>query len=177
MIAQLPSSFKSQTPAPASRCYRLFLAAATVPCCNAPNEHHGGVTLDRKLFCQLSPAAYRLAVQKNILKRRAQDALAHTPFALTRSPVPLEHRVYAARSLIRRTLTRFSSAPTVHISAGNCVPQPRCPMPFISARRTSALSARRTARSTAAVPSCAGASTGARAGSSPRTSCRSITPA
>ena len=60
--------------------------------------------MPRKLFCQLSPAAYRLAIRKNVLRRKVQDALARTPFALTRSAAPLEHRVYTARSLIRRTL-------------------------------------------------------------------------
>ncbi len=59
--------------------------------------------MPRRLFCELSPAAYRLSLTARRLRRHMQNALqrnlAH-PF----SADPLPVRVYDAASLIRRTL-------------------------------------------------------------------------
>lgn len=57
----------------------------------------------RKLFCELCPAAYRLSVEKEILRRKLQD-LARGPFAKRQMAEPLPVLVYRHKSLIRRRL-------------------------------------------------------------------------
>ena len=57
-----------------------------------------------KRFSQWSPLTYRLAVEKNIVQRKAKDALSGTRFACKRQTEPLPHLIYAHNSLIRRTL-------------------------------------------------------------------------
>ena len=57
-----------------------------------------------KRFSQWSPVTYRMAVEKNIARRRLQDALAGTAFALEKQAEPLPCLIYAHNSLIRRTL-------------------------------------------------------------------------
>lgn len=58
----------------------------------------------RRLFCQLSPTAYRISVMKGCTLRFIRDALFRTRFAKTRSKVMLPAVVYRHNSLIRRTL-------------------------------------------------------------------------
>ena len=58
----------------------------------------------RKLFCELCPLAYRISVEKEILKRRLSDALGGESFASVRSSEPLPVLVYRHSSLIRRRL-------------------------------------------------------------------------
>ena len=60
--------------------------------------------MKRRLFCELSPAAYRLSVKKCCIKRDIQDFFGAEHFAKERQPEPLAHLVYQHRSLIRRTL-------------------------------------------------------------------------
>ena len=57
-----------------------------------------------KRFSQWSPLTYKLAVEKNIVQRKAKDALSGTRFACKRQTEPLPHLIYAHNSLIRRTL-------------------------------------------------------------------------
>lgn len=59
--------------------------------------------MERKLFCELCPAAYRLSVEKEILRRKLQD-LARGPFAKRQMAEPLPVLVYRHKSLIRRRL-------------------------------------------------------------------------
>lgn len=59
---------------------------------------------NRKLFCEISPFTYRLAVEKGILQRNLQDALKRIPFARERTEAPLPVVVYRHNSLIRRRL-------------------------------------------------------------------------
>ena len=58
----------------------------------------------RKLFCQLSPAAYRISVFKGCVLRCACDWLSGVRFAADRQQQPLPVMVYRHNSLIRRTL-------------------------------------------------------------------------
>lgn len=58
----------------------------------------------RKLFCELSPLAYRLSTQKEILLRFFRDLPATASFARQKSSQPLPVTVYSHRSLIRRRL-------------------------------------------------------------------------
>lgn len=58
----------------------------------------------RKLFCELSPTAYKLSVLKGCALRRLRDAVSGQRFAKTKSAEPLPHIVYKHASLIRRTL-------------------------------------------------------------------------
>ena len=57
-----------------------------------------------KPFAQWSPLTYKIAVEKNIARRKLKDAFSGTAFALERQSEPLPHLIYAHNSLIRRTL-------------------------------------------------------------------------
>lgn len=58
----------------------------------------------RPLFCQLSPTAYRIAVEKNILQRKWRDLTSRQTFAHERQQEPFPVLVYRHNSLIRRRL-------------------------------------------------------------------------
>lgn len=58
----------------------------------------------RRLFCQLSPTAYRISVAKGCALRLMRDVLFRTRFAKERSKAVLSVVVYRHNSLIRRTL-------------------------------------------------------------------------
>ena len=58
----------------------------------------------RKLFCEISPLTYRIAVEKNILQRRLKDAFSGERFANERSTEPLGELVFGHSSMIRRRL-------------------------------------------------------------------------
>ena len=58
----------------------------------------------RKLFCQLSPAAYRISVKKGCMLRWLHDRLVRARFARERPQGLLPAVVYRHNSLIRRTL-------------------------------------------------------------------------
>lgn len=58
----------------------------------------------RKLFCEISPATYRISVLKEQLLRRLQDGVHRVPFAEKRCQDPLPVLVYQHKSLIRRRL-------------------------------------------------------------------------
>lgn len=59
--------------------------------------------MQRKLFCQLSPAAYKISVKKERLLRRLRDILSGKRFAAKKGE-PLPVLLYAHNSLIRRKL-------------------------------------------------------------------------
>lgn len=58
----------------------------------------------RRLFCELSPLAYRISVEKGRLVRKLSDALSGVRFAKTRSEALLPVLIYTHKSLIRRRL-------------------------------------------------------------------------
>ncbi len=58
----------------------------------------------KKLFCEISPFAYKLSSIKCQLMRRMQDVLANTHFAKEKSKELLPATIYASKSLIRRKL-------------------------------------------------------------------------
>ena len=60
--------------------------------------------MKRKLFCETSPLAYRLSMEKEILKRHLKDLLGNTRFAQERTTTALPVLVYRHNSLIRRRL-------------------------------------------------------------------------
>ena len=60
--------------------------------------------MKRKLFCEMSPFAYRLSVEKEILKRHLKDLFQKTRFAKQRTETSLPVLVYRHKSLIRRRL-------------------------------------------------------------------------
>lgn len=60
--------------------------------------------MERKLFCELSPFAYRLSMEKEILKRHLRDLFQKTSFAKERTENSLPVLVYQHKSLIRRRL-------------------------------------------------------------------------
>ena len=60
--------------------------------------------MKRKLFCEMSPFAYRLSMEKEIMKRHLKDMLQKTLFAKERTKTPLPVLVYRHNSLIRRRL-------------------------------------------------------------------------
>lgn len=60
--------------------------------------------MKRKLFCEMSPFAYRLSVEKGILKRHLSDFAHKTRFATEQSADSLPVVVYRHNSLIRRRL-------------------------------------------------------------------------
>ena len=60
--------------------------------------------MSKKLFCEISPFTYRLAVEKGILQRHLKDFFGKTRFARQRTETPLPVAVYCHKSLIRRRL-------------------------------------------------------------------------
>ena len=68
------------------------------------NQNERGNEMARKLFCEISPLTYRIAVEKNILQRRLRDAVTKVNFAKVRSSQPLCEVIYEHKSLIRRRL-------------------------------------------------------------------------
>ena len=60
--------------------------------------------MKRILFCELCPFAYRLSMEKEILKRHFKDLLTHTAFAQERTNDSLPVVIYRHNSLIRRRL-------------------------------------------------------------------------
>ena len=60
--------------------------------------------MKRKLFCETSPLAYRISVEKEILKRHLKNLLGNTRFAQERTTTELPVLVYRHNSLIRRRL-------------------------------------------------------------------------
>ena len=60
--------------------------------------------MKRKLLCEMSPLAYRLSVEKEILKRRLRDWRSKTLFASERTETSLPVVIYRHNSLIRRRL-------------------------------------------------------------------------
>ena len=61
-------------------------------------------TMHRKLFCELSPLAYRVSVGKNCALRTLSDAVSGERFAAVRERTPLPTLICRHNSLIRRTL-------------------------------------------------------------------------
>ncbi len=59
--------------------------------------------MGRKLFCQLSPTAYRISVEKNRMQRRLKDMITKQTLAEEKGQ-PLPITIYRHGSLIRRTL-------------------------------------------------------------------------
>lgn len=66
-------------------------------------EIERGMDMGRRLFCELSPMAYRISVEKNRFQRRVKDAVSKKRFAMEKGQ-PLPVTVYRHASLIRRTL-------------------------------------------------------------------------
>ena len=60
--------------------------------------------MPRKLFCEISPLTYRIAVEKNIMQRRLKDVFSKERFASERNKEPLSELVFEHKSLIRRRL-------------------------------------------------------------------------
>lgn len=60
--------------------------------------------MERKLFCEISPFAYRLSMEKEILKRHLKDFFHKTRFAKERTDTSLPVLIYRHNSLIRRRL-------------------------------------------------------------------------
>jgi len=60
--------------------------------------------MKRKLFCEMSPFAYRLSMEKEILKRHLKDLFQKTVFATERTQTSLPVVIYRHNSLIRRRL-------------------------------------------------------------------------
>ena len=60
--------------------------------------------MQRKLFCEISPFAYRLSTEKEILKRHLKDFSSKNRFAKERTNDPLPVLIYQHKSLIRRRL-------------------------------------------------------------------------
>ena len=60
--------------------------------------------MHRKLFCELSPLAYRISIQKSCALRTLRDITSGEHFAKTRAEAPLPALIYRHNSLIRRTL-------------------------------------------------------------------------
>jgi len=60
--------------------------------------------MPRKLFCEISPAAYQISREKEILKRKLQNRLCGASFAKTRQAQAMPVLVYKHQSLIRRSL-------------------------------------------------------------------------
>ncbi len=60
--------------------------------------------MKRKLFCELSPATYKISVLKCRLLRHLGDAFSSQRFAKERSKKQLEVIIYSGKSLIRRKL-------------------------------------------------------------------------
>lgn len=66
--------------------------------------------MKRKLFCELSPTAYKISVFKCRMQRTLSDALSACKFARERSDNRLDTIIYKNSSLIRRKLGDVDSA-------------------------------------------------------------------
>ncbi|MEH0111228.1 VanW family protein [Tersicoccus sp. MR15.9] len=71
----------------------------------------------RRLFSELSPLTYRIAVERQCLQRRLRDAVGRERFAAARSTEDLPTKVYAHNSLIRRRLGNVDT----HLQDGKAV--------------------------------------------------------
>lgn len=60
--------------------------------------------MHRRLFCELSPLAYRISIKKSCALRTLQDYTSGEHFAKKRAEAPLPALIYRHNSLIRRTL-------------------------------------------------------------------------
>ena len=60
--------------------------------------------MHRRLFCELSPLAYRISIKKSCVLRTLQDYTSGEHFAKKRADAPLPALIYRHNSLIRRTL-------------------------------------------------------------------------
>lgn len=60
--------------------------------------------MSRKLFCEICPLTYRVAVQKNIAIRNINDFFSNQKFAVKKSEEKLPVLIYEHKSLIRRVL-------------------------------------------------------------------------
>ncbi|MDN4610866.1 VanW family protein [Arthrobacter burdickii] len=60
--------------------------------------------MTRRLFCEISPLTYRIAVERMILLRHLRDVLRGATLSSTRTADPLPVTVYRHASLIRRRL-------------------------------------------------------------------------
>ena len=60
--------------------------------------------LERKLFCEISPLAYQISTQKEIMLRKLKNLPLKSRFAREKSNSELEIRIYRHSSLIRRKL-------------------------------------------------------------------------
>lgn len=58
----------------------------------------------RKLFCEISPLAYRISKEKCIISRIIQDIFSDIKFSHAKSETPLPILIYSHNSLIRRKL-------------------------------------------------------------------------
>ena len=62
--------------------------------------------MHRRLFCELSPLAYRISVEKSCALRTLRDRFSAERFPKLRLEAPLPALVCRHNSLIRRTLGR-----------------------------------------------------------------------
>lgn len=62
--------------------------------------------MHRRLFCELSPLAYRISVEKSCALRTLRDGFSTERFPKLRMEAPLPALVCRHNSLIRRTLGR-----------------------------------------------------------------------
>lgn len=60
--------------------------------------------MKRRYFCEISPLAYKISIEKEILKRRLKDLFQTTCFAKKRTETPLPVVVFSHNSVIRRRL-------------------------------------------------------------------------
>ena len=60
--------------------------------------------MHRKLFCELSPLAYRISARKSFMLRALRDCVSGERFAAAREDAPLPALICRHSSLIRRTL-------------------------------------------------------------------------
>lgn len=60
--------------------------------------------MKRRNFCEISPLAYKISIEKEILKRRLKDLFQTTCFAKKRTETPLPVVVFSHNSVIRRRL-------------------------------------------------------------------------
>ena len=60
--------------------------------------------MKRKLFCEISPFAYKISMEKEILLRKIKDSFSKEKFALKKERERLPYVIYKHNSLIRRRL-------------------------------------------------------------------------
>ncbi|MDR2525238.1 MAG: VanW family protein [Oscillospiraceae bacterium] len=60
--------------------------------------------MPRKLFCEYGPLAYKIAAQKECIRRTLRDFARHEAFARQKNTEPLPTLLYSHKSLIRRKL-------------------------------------------------------------------------